>query len=144
MEPNPATTEDCLFLDVTVPASVLENANNRYRKRQDWSDHRGGAKVLVWIYGGGYTLGTKDTADGTGLIQRSQEEDGQGLIFVALNYRLGAMGWLSGSSLQAAGGVSNAALYDQRLALEWVAKNIHLFGGDSTQITVMGESAGGS
>jgi len=62
---------------------------------------------------------------------------------VELNYRLGAMGWLSGPSLQAAGGVSNAGLYDQRLALEWVQQHIHLFGGDPTRVTVMGESAGG-
>lgn len=60
-----------------------------------------------------------------------------------MNYRLGAMGWLSGPSLQAAGGVANAGLYDQRLAIEWVSKNIHLFGGDPNQITVIGESAGG-
>lgn len=60
-----------------------------------------------------------------------------------MNYRLGALGWLSGPSLQAAGGVSNAGLYDQRLALEWVQGHIHLFGGDPKQVTVMGESAGG-
>ena len=60
-----------------------------------------------------------------------------------MNYRLGAFGWLSGSTLQGAGGVSNAGLYDQRLAIEWVAKYIHLFGGDPSQITIIGESAGG-
>jgi acetylcholinesterase len=62
---------------------------------------------------------------------------------VELNYRLGALGWLAGPTLQAAGGVSNAALYDQRLALEWVQKYIHLFGGDPDRVTIMGESAGG-
>ena len=60
-----------------------------------------------------------------------------------MNYRLGALGWLSGPTLQAEGGVSNAALYDQMLAIEWVAKYIHLFGGDPNQITLIGESAGG-
>lgn len=60
-----------------------------------------------------------------------------------MNYRLGAFGWLSGPTLQSMGGVSNAGLYDQRLALEWVHKHIHLFGGDPNQVTVMGESAGG-
>ena len=60
-----------------------------------------------------------------------------------MNYRLGALGWLAGPTLQAAGGVSNAGLYDQRLALEWVQDNIHKFGGDPNKVTVMGESAGG-
>jgi carboxylesterase type B len=60
-----------------------------------------------------------------------------------LNYRLGALGWLAGPTLQAAGGVSNAGLYDQRLALEWVQNNIHLFGGDPDRVTIIGESAGG-
>lgn len=68
---------------------------------------------------------------------------GQGIVYVAMNYRLGAMGWLSGPSFQGQGGTSNAALYDQRLAIEWVKQNIQKFGGDPNQITIMGESAGG-
>ena len=63
-------------------------------------------------------------------------------MFVAINYRLGAFGWLSGPTLQS-DGTANAGLYDQRLALEWVQKNIHLFGGDANCVTVAGESAGG-
>ena len=61
-----------------------------------------------------------------------------------MNYRLGALGWLAGPTLQAAGGVSNAGLYDQRLAIEWVSQYISLFGGDPNRITILGESAGGS
>lgn len=56
--------------------------------------------------------------------------------------QLGALGWLAGPDLQA-DGTANAGLYDQRLALRWVQKNIHLFGGDPTKVTVFGESAGG-
>lgn len=60
-----------------------------------------------------------------------------------MNYRLGAFGWLSGPSFQGESGLANAGLYDQRLALQWIQKYIHLFGGDPTRVTVFGESAGG-
>lgn len=46
--PSPAITEDCLFLDVYVSQSVFDNSNNRYRKRQNSTDHSGGAPVIVW------------------------------------------------------------------------------------------------
>jgi carboxylesterase type B len=98
---------------------------------------------ITRIYGGGYTEGYKNSYNPSGIIRRSQNNGTNGVIFVDLNYRLGALGWLAGPTLQAAGGVSNAGLYDQQLALEWVQKYIHLFGGDPDRVTIMGESAGG-
>ncbi|KAK5416958.1 hypothetical protein LTR06_002945 [Exophiala xenobiotica] len=132
-------TEDCLFLDVIVPKSVFDKGKGRLMRRQ-----QGGAPVIVWIYGGGYTLGSKGQwGNPSGLIKASQKGGGDGIIYVTFNYRLGALGWLAGPTFQASGGTANAGLYDQRLAIEWVAKYIHLFGGDPKQITILGESAGG-
>ncbi|CAK3970432.1 hypothetical protein DOTSEDRAFT_38631 [Lecanosticta acicola] len=130
---NPDETEDCLFLDVVVPEAIFEQAGKGY-----------GSPVLVWIYGGGYTGGSK-TASGSpaGLIKQSQMGDDPGVIFVAFNYRLGAFGWLSGPTFQDEGGIANAGLYDQRFALEWIQRHISRFGGDPNRVTVFGESAGG-
>ncbi|KAJ4984093.1 carboxylesterase family protein [Stagonosporopsis vannaccii] len=128
---DPRENEDCLFLDVSVPQDVLAKAGKGY-----------GAPVLVWIYGGGYTGGNKNN-NPAGLIAASGNSTNGDVIFVSLNYRLGAFGWQAGPSFQAEGGTANVALYDQRFALEWVQKYIHLFGGDKNRVTVFGESAGG-
>ncbi|EKG10221.1 Carboxylesterase type B [Macrophomina phaseolina MS6] len=66
----------------------------------------------------------------------------EGIVFVSINYRLGALGWMSGTDFEHAGGLPNAGLYDQRMALEWVQENIHYFGGDKNRVTVVGESGG--
>ena len=64
------------------------------------------------------------------------------MLCVLIVLQLGAFGWLAGPTLQS-NGTANAGLYDQRLALQWVQNNIHLFGGNPEQVTVVGESAGG-
>lgn len=128
---DPRESEDCLFLDVFVPEDVFSKKNESC-----------GAAVLVWIYGGGYTGGTKNT-NPAGLLAASGNSSNGDIIYVSLNYRLGALGWTGGPSYQAEGGISNLGLYDQRFALEWIQENIHLFGGDKNRVTVFGESAGG-
>ncbi|OJJ45549.1 hypothetical protein ASPZODRAFT_152607 [Penicilliopsis zonata CBS 506.65] len=135
--PDPRTTEDCLFLDIVVPKKIFDRSQNKTSVPENAT-----APVLVWIFGGGYTSGDKSEESPTGLIERSLKGGKEGIVFVALNYRLGAFGWLAGSSLTG-NGTANAALYDQRFALDWVYKNIHLFGGNPNRVTVMGESAGG-
>lgn len=99
------------------------------------------------IHGGGYVLGSKDASgptvfDPSGIITQAKEASGGDVIYVALNYRLGALGFLAGENVQKDGNL-NAGLLDQRMGLEWVQKYIHLFGGSKDHVTVMGESAGG-
>ena len=68
--PTPGQTEDCLFLDVVVPDSIFKKAGKGY-----------GAPVLVWIYGGGYTLGSKSgSGEPSGLIARSKDNGDDGVI----------------------------------------------------------------
>lgn len=89
-------------------------------------------------------MGSKDgSGNPAGLIARSENNNSSGVIYVSMNYRLGAFGFLSGPTFQE-NGTANLGLYDQRLALDWVQKNIHLFGGDPNRVTVFGESAGGA
>lgn len=90
--------------------------------------------VLVWIYGGAYTLGSsaRPEYDGSRLAREGQ------VVVVTFNYRLGVEGFA-----QVAGAPSNRGLLDQVAALEWIRDNIASFGGDPGQVTIFGESAGG-
>ncbi len=106
--------EDCLFLNVFTPG-----CDDRKRP------------VLVWIHGGAYTTGTGAMPwyDGSALCTMGD------VVVVTVNYRLGAFGFA---------GTSNNGLRDQVEALRWVHQAIASFGGDPTDVTVFGESAGGS
>ena len=97
---------------------------------------------MVWIHGGGFTLGSghESSYDGTQLACRD-------VVLVTINYRLGAFGFmphpaLSAESPQNASG--NYAILDQIAALKWVRDNISNFGGDPKNVTIFGESAGGT
>lgn len=114
-------SEDCLFLDIRSPG--LDPAARR--------------PVLVWIHGGGNRGGA-----GGGTVE-SHLTDG-GIVLVSIQYRLGALGFLSHPALSAEqGGTSgNYGLMDQQAALRWVRDNIAAFGGDPAHVTIAGGSAG--
>lgn len=92
--------------------------------------------VKVWIYGGGFSAGssTLDIYDGKYLASHGD------VIVVSMQYRVGPLGFLALSKTSGAAG--NAGLLDQQAALKWVYQNIGSFGGDTSRITIFGESAG--
>ncbi len=117
--------EDSLFLNVWTPAPDD-------RKRP----------VMVWFHGGGWAYGSGSwpVYDGTNLANKGD------VVVVTVNHRLNVFGYLNladigGEKYQHSG---NAGLLDMVLALEWVRDNISAFGGDADNVTIMGESGGGS
>ncbi|MFM7763641.1 MAG: carboxylesterase family protein, partial [Acidimicrobiaceae bacterium] len=107
-------SEDCLYLNIWKPSVVNEPL-----------------PVLFWIHGGAFTNGTAATSwyHGANLVALGE------VIVVSINYRLGPFGFI---------GENNLGLLDQISALRWVKRNIESFGGDPANVTIFGESAGGS
>jgi para-nitrobenzyl esterase len=118
-------SEDCLYATVFAPA----NAKN--------------APIMVWFYGGGFFLGANHLGSFSGTSNAQN-----GVITVAVNYRLGALGFFSHPALtKEAGGkepLGSYALMDGVAALEWVKRNGAAFGGDINNVTIAGQSAGGA
>ena len=138
-QPGPTGSEDCLFLNVYTPAgSEPGNAVEQADKVPTGGTKKSsGLSVMVWIHGGGLTAGGGDLYDPTPLVN-------QGVIVVTINYRLGVLGFLAQSGLDAEHHESgNYGLMDQQFTLKWVRKNIKAFGGDPKEVTIFGESAGG-
>jgi para-nitrobenzyl esterase len=124
--------EDCLFANIYAPVDSLPRA----------AGGRGTAApvaVLFWIHGGGWTAGSGNDYNGTVLAS------GQQIIVVAINYRLGGLGFFASEELaamyhNATGGMNG--ILDMITALRWVQQVIARFGGDPGKITIAGESAG--
>jgi para-nitrobenzyl esterase len=119
---KPVQSEDCLALNVWTPST------------------NGKAPVMVFIHGGSFTNGSGNMAlyDGENLKKR-------GVVVVTINYRLGAFGFLAHPELSKASGKDasgNQGFLDQVAALSWVKTNIAKFGGDPSNVTIFGESAG--
>jgi para-nitrobenzyl esterase len=99
------------------------------------------APVFFWIYGGALTWGASREP-----LYNGAQLAAQGIVVVSVNYRLGVFGWLAHPELSAESpfGVSgNYGPLDQIEALRWVQHNIRTFGGDPSNVTIAGESAGG-
>lgn len=116
-------SEDCLLANVMAPARARD------------------LPVMVWIHGG-------DQSDGAGSdpFHNTTALPARGCVLVTFNYRLGVFGFLAHPELAAEsplGTSGNYGLLDQIAALEWVRDNIVAFGGDPTNVTIFGESAGG-
>jgi len=129
---TPVGSEDCLYLNVWAPRFALGGIPE--------GDAR--LPVMVWIHGGGNTVGHADFYHGGNLAAS------EGVIVVAVQYRLGPLGWLRHAALRgegttAAGRSGNFGILDQIRALEWVRANVEAFGGDPERVTIFGESAGG-
>jgi len=120
------SSEDCLTLNVWTPAK----------------SSGGKLAVMVWLHGGGFTIGSASVpqTDGAALARR-------GVVVVSLNYQLGPLGFLAHPALsrESEHGVSgNYGLLDQVAALRWVRANVAAFGGDPSNVTLVGQSAGAS
>ncbi|TFK86058.1 carotenoid ester lipase precursor [Polyporus arcularius HHB13444] len=119
------TSEDCLNLNVWVPIGTKSMSR---------------LPVVVWIFGGDGTTASSDIYDG-GIIVRRSMQLGEPVVYVSMNYRVSAFGFLASKEVKDAG-VGNIGLEDQRVALKWIQKYIAAFGGDPTRVTIWGESAG--
>jgi len=96
--------------------------------------------VVAWIYGGGFEVGSPAMYDGATVVERSVAM-GTPVVYVSMNYRLSAFGFLASKEVRAAG-IGNLGLQDQRQAFRWIQKYITAFGGDPAKVTIWGESAG--
>jgi para-nitrobenzyl esterase len=128
---TPVGQEDCLTLDVWAPRLAPDAVP------------AAGARlpVMVWIHGGGNVVGSARFYDGGNLAAREQ------VLVVAVNYRLGPLGWFShralrGDGTTAADRSGNYGTLDLVSALEWLRDNAAAFGGDPENVTIFGESAG--
>ena len=121
---EPASSEDCLFLNVWTPGVDA-----------------GARPVMVWLHGGGFANGSGGAAmyDGAALARKGD------VVTVTVNHRLNVFGYLHLGEVfgrdYAQSGV--AGMLDIVQALEWVRDNIAAFGGDPANVTIFGESGGG-
>lgn len=120
-------SEDCLYLSVYAPADATPN---------------GALPVMFWIHGGSNMWGRAEQYDPSELARR------ENVVVVVAQYRVGPLGYFQHPALRdaadgAAAGSANFAILDLIEALRWTRSNAGVFGGDSDNVTIFGESAGG-
>jgi para-nitrobenzyl esterase len=118
------TCEDCLYMNIWAPPDATEASR---------------LPVIVFIYGGGLTIGSSGMAnyDGEQVAKR-------GAVFVNFNYRVGILGFMAHPELtrEQGGHSGNYGFLDQNAALKWIQRNIAKFGGDPSKVIISGQSAG--
>ena len=119
--------EDCLYLNIWAPA-----------------DEPNDLPVMVWIHGGGNSIGSASTS----IYHGARLAGEQDLVVVSIQYRLGPLGWFRHPALAASAhgpedASGNFGTLDIIEALGWVQRNVAAFGGDPDNVTIFGESAGG-
>ncbi|CAG2108359.1 unnamed protein product [Medioppia subpectinata] len=115
---NANENEDCLYLNIWTP-TLNPSAN---------------MPVMIWLYGGGFTIGAGSNFDGQQLAIRD-------VVVVTMNYRLGVFGFMCTDRPDAPG---NAGLWDQAMAMNWTQQYITHFGGNPNDIVMFGQSCGSS
>lgn len=135
--------EDCLHLSIYINSKDCINDDGEQKSFIQAKDCPGGKglPVLLFIHGGAYFLGSGNRPYylPTELLKDSNRE----FIYVAINYRLGFLGFAHAQTSTEDLVPPNNGLYDQINALKWVRQNISAFGGDPDEVTVVGQSAGG-
>ena len=123
---NPSeTSEDCLYLNIWTPAKLTNEK----------------LPVMVWIYGGGFALGSTSYP-----VYNGGQLAKMGVVFVSIAYRVGPLGFMAHPELTAGSEnhvSGNWGLLDQIAGLRWIQRNIEAFGGNPAKVTIFGESAGG-
>ncbi len=120
-----ATSEDCLYLNIWAAPDAAAGAHK---------------PVVVWIYGGGFTIGSASMAN-----YRGESLARKGVVYVSVAYRLGALGFLALPALTNESphhSSGDVGFLDQIAALQWIHRNIERLGGDPRNVTIAGQSAG--
>lgn len=122
-----ATSEDCLYMNIWAPGAATSTSR---------------LPVVVFIYGGGGTVGSSGMA-----LYGGEQVARRGAVFVNFNYRVGILGFMAHPELTKESGhqaSGNWAYLDQVAALQWIHRNIARFGGDPAKVVISGQSAGAS
>jgi para-nitrobenzyl esterase len=122
---GPAGSEDCLYLNIWRPKSSETEL-----------------PVYLYIHGGGNSIGSSNTASYFGNAFAEQSN----LVYISVNYRLGAMGWFKHPAVTGSGSPEdqsgNYGTLDLIKSLQWIRDNIKAFGGNPNNVTIAGESGG--
>lgn len=124
VDPDIEMSEDCLYLNVWTPAKTTDEK----------------LPVVVWFFGGALQWGypSEMEFDGERVARR-------GVVVVSVNYRLAALGFMTHPQIikEQPDFPGNFGNLDQQFGLQWVSRNIANFGGDPSNVTIAGQSAGG-